>query len=137
MPRPPTSGPRLTFSDREVQRDSSEEGHSTGVALQARKSGPFLWLAGTCANADGDLVEQTRTIMEAMQQALTENGTSFASVVKLTAHYVGGATAEELHGNMTTRHNFYSKPGPASTGLPVAALLHPDCLISIGAFAVV
>ena len=73
--------------------------------------------------------------MAGLDQSLIAEGLSFADVVKLTTHYVGGASAEELHGNMKVRHSYYAIPGPASTGLPVDAFLNPDCRITIDIIA--
>ena len=56
--------------------------------------------------------------MKTFEALLPNKGLSFADVVKSTTHYVGGS-AEELHSNMQVRNAYYSKPGPASTGLPV------------------
>jgi len=34
---------------------------------------------------------------------------------------VGSSAAEDLHDDMAARNAYYRRPGPASTGLPVAA----------------
>ena len=64
-----------------------------------------------------------------------EEQLSFANVVKVTAHYVGEASAEDLHQNLEIRHSHYARPGPASTGLRVTSLLNPDALIAIAVIA--
>ncbi len=102
-----------------------------GMRLTLRKSGRAVWGSGTYADSGLDLVGQTSTIMQGLDTGLRAAGKSFADVVKLTAHYTGGATEEELHGNMKVRHGFYANPGPASTGLPVEALGNDDCRIAI------
>ncbi|MEO1160822.1 MAG: Rid family hydrolase, partial [Pseudomonadota bacterium] len=102
-----------------------------GMRLTVKKSGPVVRGSGTCARSGLDLVEQTSTIMQGLDTGLRAAGLSFADVVKLTAHYTGGATEEELHGNMKVRHGFYADPGPASTGLPVAGLGNEKCRIAI------
>jgi enamine deaminase RidA (YjgF/YER057c/UK114 family) len=73
--------------------------------------------------------------MQGLDTGLRAAGKSFADVVKLTAHYTGGATEEELHGNMKVRHGFYASPDPASTGLPVAGLGSEKCRIAIDVVA--
>jgi len=52
-------------------------------------------------------------------------------VAKSTTHYVGGSTAEELHDNMSVRNRRYTKPGPASTGLPVFGFADPASKIVV------
>ena len=107
-----------------------------GMRLTLRKSGRTVWGSGTCADSGFDLVGQTSIIMQELDTGLRAAGKSFADVVKLTAHYTGGATEEELHGNMKVRHGFYTNPGPASTGLPVAGLGSEKCRIAIDVVAV-
>ncbi len=88
------------------------------VTIVFRQSGRFAWLQGRSINGGLGLVEQTKAIMKTFEALLPNKGLSFADVVKSTTHYVGGS-AEELHSNMQVRNAYYSKPGPASTGLPV------------------
>jgi enamine deaminase RidA (YjgF/YER057c/UK114 family) len=112
-----------------------DENTDDGVRLTVKKSGRTLWGSGTCADSDLDLVGQTSIIMQGLDTGLRSAGLSFADVVKLTAHYTGGASEEELHGNMKVRHGFYASPGPASTGLPVAGLGNDKCRIAIDVVA--
>ncbi len=106
------------------------------LRLTLKKSGRMIWSSGTCTDSSLDLVGQTSMIMQGLDASLRAAGASFADVVKLTAHYTGGATEEELHGNMKVRHGFYANPGPASTGLPVAGLGNEKCRIAIDVAAV-
>lgn len=106
-----------------------------GLRLTLKKSGRMLWGTGTCADPSLNLVGQTSMIMQGLDASLQAAGASFSDVVKLTAHYTGGATEEELHGNMKVRHGFYASPGPASTGLPVAGLDNEKCRIAIDVVA--
>lgn len=124
----------LTFTAKPVARDHTDEEHGT-LKIFSRRSDPFVWISGVCTEQSAGLVEQTRSIMSGIERSLGVHGLSFENVTKLTAHYVGGASAEDLHGNMTVRHGYYSNPGPASTGLPVYGLLDPQCRISIDAVA--
>jgi len=108
----------------------------TSEALVVRRgAGRSCWVSGVDRSASRDLPAQTRTIMAAIAKSLEEAGLSFDDVVKLTAHYVGGATPEELHTNLAIRHAYYPEPEPASTGLPVAGFAHGDCKIAIDVFA--
>lgn len=124
----------LTFTRDRVRR-ACEKSPDGKLRLCRRSSRTATWISGVCADPARSLVGQTESIMAGLDQSLTAEGLSFADVVKLTAHYVGGASAEELHGNMKVRHSYYVSPGPASTGLPVHALLNPDCKVAIDVVA--
>ena len=125
----------LAFSKRTVS--VGEAGRPGKAArLCVRDDGVQRFVTGLHADPQGDLVSQTSAIMSGISEDLAATGMSFANVVKLTAHYVGGASAKELHGNMKVRHSHYREPGPASTGLPVASLLDKDCRIAIAVMAV-
>ncbi len=107
-----------------------------GLRLTLKRSGRMIWGSGTCADPSLDLIGQTSKIMHGLDARLRAAGANFADVVKLTAHYTGGATEEELHGNMKMRHGFYASPGPASTGLPVRELGNENCRIAIDVVAI-
>lgn len=77
------------------------------------------------------MLDQTREIMSGIERTLRILDLDFGDVVKSTTHYVGGATAAQLHDNMTIRNRYYSKPGPASTGVPVSGFSDPASRIVI------
>ena len=89
-----------------------------GCGFIVRECGPHLWLQGRAGAGVTGLVGQTAAIMQGADEILAEYGIGFEDVIKQTAHYCGGS-AEELHDNMGVRNAYYSKPGPASTGIPV------------------
>ncbi len=91
-----------------------------GVALFVRCSQTHFWIAGRSI-ASSSLVGETRAIMAAIADTMRERGWRFEAIAKATTHYVGSSSAEDLHENMAVRNTYYSRPGPASTGLPVAA----------------
>ncbi len=124
----------LTFSTQPVTA-KAETAEGGKLKTTCRNNGALLTITASYAAPQADLVEQTRAIMSSIDDTLGSEGLSFANVAKVTAHYVGGATPEELHGNMKIRHQYYRSPGPASTGLPVSALLNPDCRIAISVIA--
>jgi enamine deaminase RidA (YjgF/YER057c/UK114 family) len=105
------------------------------VSIYRNKQDDILWVTGTCSDPTSDLVAQTAQIMSGINHSLIEAGATFENATKVTAHYVGGATEDELHENMKIRHSYYSNPGPASTGLPVEGLLGHGCQISIDVIA--
>ncbi len=109
-------------------RSTETDGDTT---VTVRTAGEFAWLHGTSQSEDDELVEQTRQIMAALGRQLHDLGVDFVDVAKCTAHYVAGATPEELHGNMKVRNDHYTKPGLASTGLPVFGFSDPSSKIAI------
>ncbi len=106
------------------------------LAIHTRRAGRYLWVSGTCADGDLGLVDQTKAIMPGIGEALARQGMNFSNVVKSMTHYVGTASPEDLHENLAVRHGFYSAPGPASTGLPVAGLGERDARIAIDVLAI-
>ncbi len=101
------------------------------VILTMRANDDFFAISARSQRGDRDLVEQTRCIMAAIERALSQNGLTFDHVRKSTTHYVAGSSEEELHENMAVRNHHYSRPGPASTGLPIAAFPLADCSIVV------
>jgi enamine deaminase RidA (YjgF/YER057c/UK114 family) len=82
----------------------------------------------------GDIVAQTRQVMENLRLALEAAGAGFADVVKVV-NYI---TDVELFGQMAeVRKEFLVEPFPVSTLVEVPALIFPDLLIEIEAIAVV
>lgn len=124
----------LTFSRRRVTLINASDA-STGVSTVSRAAGPLLWSVATVPDPKRDLVAQTRPAMLELQAVLVASGMSFADVTKLTTHYTGSASSDDLHGNMEVRHCFYGNPGPASTGVPVSGLLDDRCRLSIDIYA--
>ena len=92
-----------------------------GIALTVRRSRRHFWIAARSLAPGLSLVEETKAIMAGIADTMRGQGWRFGSVVKATTHYVGGSSAEDLHDNMAVRNAYYRRPGPASTGLPIAA----------------
>ena len=126
----------LTFA-RNAQGGSGDASARRGrVQLRSRRRGGLLWISGRCEGTDLDLVGQTEAIMPVIEQALAEGDMDFGDVAKSTALYVGASTPETLHDHMAVRNRYYSKPGPASTGLPVLALADATSAVAIDILAV-
>ncbi|MCF4996628.1 hypothetical protein GIW70_13260 [Pseudomonas syringae] len=123
----------LTFAKRSgSQRNSVSSARRIGdLTLTLRKKGDFFWAGVRMGNCTMTLPEQTRKAMIALNNVMLSHGLSFDRVCKVTTHYVGDNTPADLHDNMTVRNSYYAQPGPASTGLPVDALMDPQSLISI------
>jgi 2-iminobutanoate/2-iminopropanoate deaminase len=82
----------------------------------------------------GDIVAQTRQVMENLRTALEAAGATFADVAKVV-NYI---TDVELFGQMAAvRKEYLVEPYPVSTLVEVSALIFPELLIEIEAIAVV
>ena len=92
-----------------------------GIIIIARRSQRHFWIAAHTVAPGLSLVRETDAIMAGIADTMRGQGWRFGSVVKATTHYVGGSSAEDLHDNMAVRNAYYRRPGPASTGLPIAA----------------
>jgi enamine deaminase RidA (YjgF/YER057c/UK114 family) len=87
-----------------------------------RRAGRFVWCAA--ASDEADLAFAATRAMDAI-------GPVDGVAVKSTTHYAGGPTPEELHANLAVRHARFPRPGPASTGVPVAGLAGGTIAIDI------
>ena len=121
------TGPRLGFAVTIIPEVTVDEGD---VVLVTRRGGGLTWVQGR-ARGGGGLVTQTEAVMSAFDAHLPSLGLAYADVVKSTTHYVGGSSAEELHENMAVRNRRYTKPGPASTGLPVFGFADPESKVVV------
>lgn len=81
-------------------------------------------------NSAGEVVDlhdmkiQAATSMRNNVSVLELLGATMADVVKVNAFYAGSDDPDALHDNMKIRSSFFSKPGPASTGIPLDALAY-------------
>jgi len=107
---------------------SSETG---GVRAIMRQIGRFSWFSARCTESELALVPQTSQVMATHAKGLYTAGMGFDAVVKSTSLYAGGSSDEELYENMRIRNNFYEKPGPASTGVPVNRFADDNSLIVV------
>ena len=104
-----------------------------GVVI--RETASTVILSAPSAQIGEDLPTQAHSMMIALAQALDSLGLSWAHVVKVSAPYVGNASADALHENLRIRHSFHALPGPASTGLPVTGFAAPQTRIFIQVIA--
>lgn len=84
-----------------------------------------------------NMVEQTRVAMRNIELVLAGFGATLNDVVKVTTFYQGNASAEALHENLLIRSGSYSKPGPATSGIPVTNLVYESMVIEIEVIAIV
>lgn len=127
----------LTFAKVPARATVCDTDHGMGhSSLSLHMAGGHFHLTAFDASLDRDLVEQTASIMKAVEAVFANAGLSFRDVRKATTYYVAGSSADELHDNMSVRNGYYAKPGPASTGLPVEALAVPGSRVSISMLGV-
>jgi enamine deaminase RidA (YjgF/YER057c/UK114 family) len=107
----------------------------------APPGGKLVFCAGTVAlDADGeivgegDIVAQTRQVMENLRLALEAAGATFADVVKIV-NYVTDVT--EYRKIAPVRAEYLTEPYPVSSMVEVSGLMYPELLIEIEATAVV
>ncbi|WP_299845231.1 RidA family protein [uncultured Roseovarius sp.] len=84
----------------------------------------------------GNMVAQTRRAMANVEKVLADLGAGLDDVVKVTTFYQGNASAEALHENLLIRSNSYTAPGPATTGIPMPALVYRNMVIEIEVTAI-
>jgi enamine deaminase RidA (YjgF/YER057c/UK114 family) len=82
----------------------------------------------------GDIVAQTRQVMENLRQALSAAGATFADVVKVTNYVTDAGQWPQV---LPVRAEYLNEPYPVSTFVEVSALMFPELLIEIEAVAVV
>ncbi|MBM3357316.1 MAG: RidA family protein [Betaproteobacteria bacterium] len=81
--------------------------------------------------APGDLLEQTRRVMESTRTVLSSFGLTLDDMVKQNSFYQGQADPEIIVSNQRYRSSFYSEPAGASTGVPLPCLPLADLLVSV------
>ncbi len=108
---------------------------------QAVKVGPMIFVSGQLARdakgnvvGRGDMAAQTRQVIGNIRAILRQAGADLHHVVKLTAFMTDMARASEA---WAVRQEFFAARPPASTGVEVSRLTHPDFLIEMEAIAVI
>ena len=81
--------------------------------------------------APGDLLEQTRQVMESTRTVLASFGLTLDDMVKQNSFYQGEADPETIVTNQRYRSSFYSEPAGASTGVPLLCLPLENLLVSV------
>ncbi len=108
---------------------------------QAVKVGPMIFVSGQLARdaaghvvGKGDMAAQTRQVIRNLEAILREAGAELRHVVKLTAFMTDMGLASQA---WAIREECFAANPPASTGVEVSRLTHPDFLIEMEAIAVV
>lgn len=84
----------------------------------------------------GQMGPQTARAMDNIGRVLAGFGADFGDIVKQNSFYAGTDDPADLHSNVDVRSSYFSKPGPASTGVPLNYLAYKDMLTEIEAIAV-
>ena len=128
----------LTFvtSADDNSRTLAPTNNTTNLSLTGRYIGNYFSITANI-NEDSGMVAQTHTIMTKIASVLDDWGLTFKDVCKVTTTYVGHSSAEALHDNMVIRNSYYSKPGPASTGLRINHFPNSQAKISVTLFGLV
>jgi len=83
---------------------------------------------------EGDMVAQTRQVLENIQTILASVGGVMDDIVSVIVYVTDMAPLMEVH---RVREEFFTRPYPASTLVQVPALVRPEYLIEIAAVAVI
>ena len=83
----------------------------------------------------GDIIAQTRQVLENMKSVLAQGGATMDDVVKVTVFVTN--VAEHYSQIHQVRAEYFKSDYPASTMVEVKALVQPELLIEIEAIAVV
>jgi reactive intermediate/imine deaminase len=104
----------------------------------AVRFGDLLFVSG-CAPFDdggvvapGDVVAQTRFVLETMGRVLEAGGASFADVLKVTVYLTDISDRQRIN---PVREEFFGAARPASTLVEVTALALPEMLVEFEAVA--
>ena len=85
--------------------------------------------------AIGDVVQQTRIMMEQLGKALALFDARPADVLKLNVFYLGDGTAKSWEEPAAIRAAFFNEPGPAATGIAVGSFATPGLMTKIAVTA--
>jgi len=77
----------------------------------------------------GDVVAQSRIVLETLASRLAAVGAGVGDLVKINNWYVAGGSAEDWAESARVRAGFYPEPGPCATGIPLHGLHQPGALI--------
>jgi reactive intermediate/imine deaminase len=108
---------------------------------QAVKVGPMIFVSGQLSRdahgrivGKGDMAAQTRQVIANLRAILHAAGADLRHVVKLTAFMTDMSLAEQA---WKVREEAFGERPPASTGVEVSQLTHPDFMIEMEAIAVI
>lgn len=109
---------------------------------QAVRSGKMIFVsaqspvdsAGNVLHA-GDILQQTRQVMQQAGSALEHFGAGFDDAVKLNRWYAGGSGIDDFEPAALACAANFNEPGPAATGVPLPRHANKDIRIKIAVVA--
>jgi enamine deaminase RidA (YjgF/YER057c/UK114 family) len=97
-------------------------------------AGQVAWDEAGEVVGKGDIVAQTRQVLENTRTIVSSVGGTMDDIVSVIVYVIELDGLTEIH---KVRSEFFSKPYPASTLVQVVGLVHPDLLIEMSAVAVI
>lgn len=109
------------------------------------RTGDTIYLAGQVALdeetgeivAPGDLAKQAEKIFDNIRAVLARENASLSDVVKLVTYFSIPLDQEVAEEYWEVRKRAFGSHKPASTGVQVVSLIHPDLVVEVEAIAVV
>jgi enamine deaminase RidA (YjgF/YER057c/UK114 family) len=95
---------------------------------------PALDTKGTVL-APNDMKAQAKICMDNVGKVLAKAGLKHKDILKVNCYYRGTDNPDHLHDNVNVRSSYFKKPGPTSTGVPVATLAYDGMMVEIEAIA--
>ena len=83
---------------------------------------------------EGDVKQQTETVLEHVKTVIEEAGGGMDDIVKVTVFITNMRLYDQIH---EVRRRYFEEPYPASSMVQVSALIDPRLLIEIEATAVI
>jgi enamine deaminase RidA (YjgF/YER057c/UK114 family) len=77
----------------------------------------------------GDIVAQSRVVLDKLESRLAGVGASVSDLVKINNWYVAEGSVDAWTESARVRAEFYPEPGPCATGIPLHTLNQPGALI--------
>ncbi len=97
--------------------------------VQGVRCGEMIFVSGQSARdgdgavaAPGDVLTQSRMLMDNIGTVLAAFGADHNDAVRFRMYYAAGGTADDWEGAARVRASYFTEPGPAATGLPVEYL---------------
>jgi len=84
-----------------------------------------------------DMVKQSHTSMKNIGKVIELLDCDYKDIFKMNCFYQGSDDPEDLHSNVNIRSGYFTKPGPASTGIPLNYLAYEGMLTEFETIAIV
>lgn len=84
-----------------------------------------------------DMIRQSKISMENIGKVIQPLGCGYGDIFKMNCFYKGSDDPEDLHNNLNIRSGYFTKPGPASTGIPLNYLAYEGMLTEFEAIAII